>query len=67
MAAGGMTNPQIAESLFITTKTVKAHIGHILTKLDIASRTQIPGALQQGEPGASTTVASQPRSPHLEG
>jgi DNA-binding NarL/FixJ family response regulator len=57
MAAQGMTNRQIAESLFITTKTVKAHLGHIFSKLYITSRTQLAWKLQQGEGGESLTVA----------
>jgi class 3 adenylate cyclase/HAMP domain-containing protein len=39
--ARGLTNRQIAEELLITERTVAAHIEHILTKLDFASRTQI--------------------------
>ncbi|MFS0785684.1 response regulator transcription factor [Shouchella sp. 1P09AA] len=36
----GKTNQQIAEQLFITIKTVKTHVSHILSKLDVADRTQ---------------------------
>lgn len=36
----GKTNQQIAEALFITIKTVKTHVSHILSKLDVADRTQ---------------------------
>ena len=35
MAAAGMTNRAIAESLFVTAKTVGTHLGHIYRKLDL--------------------------------
>ena len=38
LAAQGLTNKEIAQALFITIKTVKAHLGHIFGKLDIATR-----------------------------
>jgi DNA-binding NarL/FixJ family response regulator len=37
----GQTNAEIAASLFMSVATVKAHITHILTKLDLSNRTQI--------------------------
>lgn len=39
--ARGRTNAEIAGELFMSTATVKAHITHILTKLDLTNRTQI--------------------------
>jgi DNA-binding NarL/FixJ family response regulator len=39
--AGGETNAEIAARLFMSVATVKAHITHILTKLDATNRTQI--------------------------
>jgi DNA-binding CsgD family transcriptional regulator len=41
LVAGGLTNGQIAEQLAITSRTVAAHIGHILNKLGFVSRTQV--------------------------
>jgi adenylate cyclase len=41
LVARGLTNRQIAEELVIGERTVAAHIEHILTKLDFASRTQV--------------------------
>ena len=40
-----MTNRQIAQSLFVTVKTVEAHLSAAYDKLDIGSRGQLPGAL----------------------
>lgn len=50
LAASGMTNRQIAQSLFVTVKTVEAHLSAAYDKLDIGSRRELEGAL---EPGAS--------------
>ena len=46
MAAEGMSNPQIAQALFVTRKTVEAHLVQTYRKLDITSREQLPAALQ---------------------
>lgn len=40
-AAGGMTNPQIGERMFIGRGTVKTHLAHVFTKLGIASRSEL--------------------------
>lgn len=45
LAAGGMSNPEIAQSLFVTRKTVENHLGRIYPKLGINSREQLPEAL----------------------
>jgi DNA-binding NarL/FixJ family response regulator len=39
--AQGHTNAEIGTALHMSVPTVKAHISHILTKLDLANRTQI--------------------------
>lgn len=36
----GKTNQQISEELYITIKTVKTHVSHILAKLEVEDRTQ---------------------------
>jgi DNA-binding CsgD family transcriptional regulator len=45
MAAAGMTNREIAQALFVTIKAVAQHLTHAYEKLEIAGRTQLPGAL----------------------
>jgi DNA-binding NarL/FixJ family response regulator len=53
MAASGMTNRQVAQSLFVTVKTVEAHLSSAYDKLDISSRRQLPQALREGQDEAS--------------
>ena len=45
MAADGMTNRQIAQAQFVTTRTVEVHLTHAYQKLDITSREQLPAVL----------------------
>ncbi|WP_313289465.1 response regulator transcription factor [Exiguobacterium sp.] len=40
LMARGMANQEIADELFISLKTVKTHVPHILSKLDVVDRTQ---------------------------
>ena len=41
LVAEGLTNPQIAERMFISRGTVKVHVSHIFDKLAIATRAQL--------------------------
>jgi DNA-binding CsgD family transcriptional regulator len=45
LAAGGDTNREIAQTLFVTEKTVETHLGRAFRKLDISSRRQLPDVL----------------------
>ena len=45
LAAGGRSNPQIAQQLFITVKTVEMHLSRAYRKLGIGSRGQLAQAL----------------------
>jgi DNA-binding CsgD family transcriptional regulator len=47
LAATGRTNREIAQSLFITRKTVEMHLHNAYRKLDIDSRAELPDALTQ--------------------
>ena len=40
-AAAGLTNPQIAERLFVARATVKTHLSHIYAKLGVRNRSQL--------------------------
>jgi DNA-binding CsgD family transcriptional regulator len=45
LAAAGLPNRDIAQHLFITTRTVEGHLTHAYQKLAITSREQLPAAL----------------------
>ncbi len=45
LAAEGLTSRQIAQSLFVTTKTVETHLAHCYGKLGIHSRIELAEAL----------------------
>ena len=47
MAADGMPNKEIAQALFVTVRTVEAHLHHAYLKLDISSRRELAEALGQ--------------------
>ncbi|MGA2006184.1 MAG: AAA family ATPase [Solirubrobacteraceae bacterium] len=47
MAAAGRTSQQIAEALFVATKTIDAHLQHSYAKLGINSRRQLAAALER--------------------
>ena len=49
LAANGLSNPAIAQSLFVTRKTVETHLGRAYSKLDIRSRKELPAALAAGD------------------
>ena len=61
LAAQGLTNREIAQALFITTKTAKAHLGRVYRKLEISRRGQLAGALagplDDEDPGATATIS----------
>jgi len=45
LAAEGLTNREIAQTLFITARTVEGHLTNVFTKLDVKARTALPAAL----------------------
>jgi DNA-binding CsgD family transcriptional regulator len=45
LAAKGDTNREIAQTLFVTEKTVETHLGRSFRKLEISSRRQLPDVL----------------------
>ena len=47
MASEGMSNPQIAQALFLTRRTVEMHLTNAYRKLDISSRAELPEALSE--------------------
>jgi DNA-binding NarL/FixJ family response regulator len=45
LAAAGDSNREIAQTLFVTEKTVETHLGRAFRKLDISSRRKLPDML----------------------
>ncbi len=52
LTAAGLTNPQIAEKLFITRGTVKVHLAHIFTKLGVVTRSELAAEATRRERSA---------------
>jgi len=50
MAASGLSNREIADRLFLSHRTVGAHLYHVYPKLGVASRSELPQALATLEP-----------------
>ena len=45
LAADGMSNKEIAQTLFVTIKTVEVHLSHVYRKLELSSRAQLESVL----------------------
>jgi DNA-binding NarL/FixJ family response regulator len=56
----GLTNAELAETLFVSVATAKTHVSRIMTKLDARDRAQLvvsayeTGLVQPGSPGSPT-------------
>ncbi|MCW3020166.1 MAG: transcriptional regulator, LuxR family [Solirubrobacterales bacterium] len=48
MAAKGLTNRQIADTLVLSTRTIETHLAHVYTKLGVSSRASLADALPEG-------------------
>jgi NarL family two-component system response regulator LiaR len=49
LATRGLSNQEIANTLFLSLRTVQAHLGHIFNKLQVSSRTEaVVRALKEG-------------------
>jgi DNA-binding CsgD family transcriptional regulator len=57
LAADGMTNKEIAQTLFVTIKTVEVHLSHAYRKLEISSRAQLQNALLTPAPNPASASA----------
>jgi DNA-binding CsgD family transcriptional regulator len=51
MAADGMANREIAQALFVSSRTVENHLARIYQKLGIHSRNKLGSAMAASEPG----------------
>ena len=62
MAAGGLSNREIAQALFVSAKTVETQLSHAYAKLGIAGRSELASSLSAGavsRPGASPARAAR--------
>jgi DNA-binding CsgD family transcriptional regulator len=57
LAAEGMSNKEIAQTLFVTIKTVEVHLSHAYRKLGISSRAQLDTALLTPAPSPTPAPA----------
>jgi DNA-binding CsgD family transcriptional regulator len=46
LAAEGRSNPEVAQELFVSRKTVEAHLHRAYAKLDIRGREELPSVLK---------------------
>jgi DNA-binding CsgD family transcriptional regulator len=56
LAADGLSNRDITQNLFITTRTVEGHLTHAYQKLAITAREQLPAALAPPRAGATASA-----------
>ena len=63
LVADGATNPEIAEALDVATKTVAAHIEHILAKLGAGRRAEIAAWVAATEPRQHEGARPDPHHP----
>ncbi|MBV9796606.1 MAG: AAA family ATPase [Solirubrobacterales bacterium] len=59
LAAGGLPNRDIAQNLFITTRTVEGHLTRAYQKLAITTREQLPAALARPNVDAAATASAR--------
>jgi DNA-binding CsgD family transcriptional regulator len=45
LAADGLSNREVAQALFVTTKTVETHLGHVYRKLGVTGRDELAARL----------------------
>ena len=49
-----MTNPEIADALFLSPKTAETHLRNIFRKLDVSSRVEVARAVERADRAGQT-------------
>jgi DNA-binding NarL/FixJ family response regulator len=57
--AKGRSNREIAEQLHLSYSTVKTHVSHLLTKLDVRDRAQLIALAHRSQRISAPTTAEQ--------
>jgi DNA-binding CsgD family transcriptional regulator len=58
LVAEGLTNPQIAEQMFIARGTVKVHVSHIFAKLGLSNRAELAALATRRSAGGDHSLGS---------
>ena len=61
LAAAGLSNKQVAARLFLSVKTIEAHLHRTYRKLDVQSRSELAPLLAQREVSAQTGASASKR------
>ncbi len=59
----GLTNPQIAERLYVSRRTVQTHVSHIFTKLEIGSRARLATLVAEHRDADPADLGPSPVAP----
>ena len=63
LAAAGRSNREIAQTLFVTRKTVETHLAGVYRKLGVNAREQLADKLQDPHPDAKPAAAREAVAP----
>ena len=63
LVAQRRSNPQVAETLGLSTKTVEWHLSHVYRKLGVRRRGELAAALERATPLGRTGAEVEPSGP----
>jgi DNA-binding CsgD family transcriptional regulator/tetratricopeptide (TPR) repeat protein len=59
MAAAGLSNPEIAQRLYLSRRTVESHLYRVFPKIGVTSRAQLHDVLQHQQPPRTSDSAAE--------